>query len=148
MKIASKYLPMSILTISAIITLINILITFVFPMVIPLSSFVSVRLSVLGIITGKYWLIAISILCCALMGITITSIKNNRIFFPLVFNAYLIADLIVLFPLLIQSIHVQYSGMWQYSIHIIMDVLTFVSIIVYFRDLKVKFKNKSFTDTL
>lgn len=140
MKRVSKSIPMFILIMSFIFTAINILITFWFPVIIPFSSFVSVRLSVLGIVTGHYWLIVIAILGCALIGITILSIKNDWVFIPTIFSVYLIADLVVLFPLFIQSVCAQYSGMWLYTMHIIIDVVTIVSIIVYIRNVKEQLK--------
>ncbi len=114
-----------LLTIVSIVTIINVLIMFWFPILIPLSSFTVLRNMFIGLIEKKYYLIIVSALICLLLFVSGISVRRQRILLPVMSLMYLIYDLIRVFILLIDGLG---DGHW--SVYIIQTIVSIVLIVL------------------
>ena len=131
MKRLSMRLLICLLFLVSAITLLNIVIMYWLPIILPFSSFIAIRLVALAFIEKMYWLIIISFFICILMFIVISSIHKKRIFYPMLFSLYLVFDIIVLFPLWWESISTKYSFGWFYFTEILINIVIYALICVY-----------------
>ncbi len=112
MKNHTKYLSILLIIVSAI-TLINVLVLYWFPVIIPLSSFSAVRTTFVAFIEKRYALIAVSLLICGLLFLSAISVRRQRVLLPALTLVYLLYDFLVVLSLLVQGID---DGYWTYYI--------------------------------
>ena len=119
-----------LLQMMSLISLINILIMYWFPVIIPFSSFVTVRLVTVAFIEELDWLIAISLLICLLLFLAAISIKKHRLFFPGLSLVYLSYDFWTVFCLLIRGLH---NGYWKmYILQTVVSLTEICLLCIYF----------------
>lgn len=94
----------------SIITLLNVIIMYWIPIIIPLSSFTAIRLAVLAFIEEAYWLILLDLLICTQLFLTTISIRRQGILLPGLSLLYLIYDFVTVLLLLIDGLH---DGYWR-----------------------------------
>ena len=121
----STLLLSGLLQMMSLISLINILIMYWFPVIIPFSSFVAVRLVTVAFIEELDWLIAISLLICLVLFLAAISIKKHWFFFPGLSLVYLSYDFWTVFCLLIDGLH---DGYWK--MYILQTVISLVEIVL------------------
>lgn len=130
MKNANMRLLMGAIGLVSIITLFNVIIVYWFPVIIPFSSFVAIRLMFLAFIEKTYWFILLSLLICVLLFLTALSVHRRHIILPILSLMYLIYDLVTVLSLLIGSI--DDYGYWKtYIVHIIVPIVLIVLLCIY-----------------
>ena len=128
-KYSSKCLTI-LLTVVSTVSLINVLVMYWFPIVIPLSTFSAVRLTVLAFIEKRYSLLIVSVLICALLFLSTISVRKQHILLPLLSLVYLIYDCVRVFVLLVNGLS---DGYWKtYIIQTLILIALIVLLCVYF----------------
>lgn len=118
------------LALVSIITLFNVIIVYWFPVIIPFSSFVVIRLMFLAFIEKTYWFILLSLLICALLFLTALSVHRRHILLPILSLMYLIYDFVTVLSLLIGRI--DDYGYWKtYIVPIIVPIILIVLLCIY-----------------
>ena len=136
---AAKYWLQNLLRIISVVTLINIIIMYWFPFMIPFSSFVAIRLVVLAFIEKTYRLLLIALLICILLFLTTFSIRRQHIFLPALSLGYLVYDFFIVLSLMTKGMN---DGAWKtYIIQAVFLVTLIVLLGMYCWDCwRVKFK--------
>ena len=142
-KIRTRLLIGLIFFISTI-TLLNIIVIYWIPIIIPFSSFTVIKLVALGLIEKAYWLIIIAFFICILMYIVIRAISKKQTFHLLIFSIYLLCDIVVLCPLLWESILTKHGFGWMYLIGLLLDFVVFILISIEIKTIR---KDKTRTET-
>jgi hypothetical protein len=119
LKYSQKHLTI-LLTIVSVVSLLNALTMYWLPVLIPLSSFSAVRLTVLALFTKQYYLIPVSLLLCVLLFLTTISICKKHCFLPVVSLLYLIYDSIIVLLLFADGLDDGYWG--TYIIQVIVSI--------------------------
>lgn len=120
---------MGALGLVSIITLFNVIIGYWFPVIIPFSSFVAIRLMFLAYIEKAYWLILLSLLICVLLFLTAVSVHRRHILLPILSLVYLVFDFIIVLSVAMDSL--QY-GYWKtYIVQAVVPVTLIVLLCVY-----------------
>lgn len=128
LKYCTKYLTL-LLVIVSIASLLNLLIMYWLPILIPISSFSVVRITVFAFIEKRYYLILISMLICVVLFLSARSVQRQHIVLPSLSLLYLIYDFIIVLSLFIDGF---YDGYWKtYIIQIITLILLLVLLLVY-----------------
>ena len=109
LRLSKKILFVLLMTVS-VVTFINVLVMYWFPIMIPISSFTAVRLTVLLLIEKRYYLIPVSLLICALLLLTAISIRRQHILLPGLSLPYLIYDFAIVLSLFVNGID---DGYWK-----------------------------------
>ena len=136
-KMINKYFKIfeKILITIAIITIINIIIMYWFPIPTPFSSFTATRATFIAFLDRKYYLIIISASLCGLILYTAKSIKNNKILPAILLLIYYI------YELFFSSI--EYFSQLLFNIPIFLDIYIIISLIIYLiLSIKKKIPNK------
>lgn len=122
-------LLISSLGLVSIITLFNVIIIYWFPVTIPFSSLVAIRLMFLAFIEKAYWLILISLLICVLLFLTAVSVHRRHILLPILSLMYLVYDFIIVLSMLIDGLQ---DGYWRmYIIQTVVAITLIVLLCVY-----------------
>lgn len=128
MKYYKKCLTL-ILTIVSIITFFNVLIMYLLPLYIPLSSFSSVRIMFISLVEKKYILSIVSVLPSILLFVSTISIRRWHIVLPMLSLVYIVCDFITLLLLLINSLD---DGYWTtYIIPITISIVLILLLCLY-----------------
>lgn len=123
------YLLTCLLGLMSITTLINIILMYWIPIILPFSSFVAARIVVLAFIEKEHWLILFSLLICVLLFLSACSISRKQILLPGLSLAYLVYDFLTLLFLMLDGIH---DGYWKtYIIHTTVPVALIVLLCSY-----------------
>lgn len=109
LKYSRKFL-MILLNVVAVVSFVNVLIMYWFPIKMDLSSFSAVRIMFLALIEKRYYLILFSLLICALLLLTAVSVRKQHILLPILSVAYLMYDFIVVMLLLLNGLS---DGYWK-----------------------------------
>ena len=131
MKRIIEFLLICLLILIGTVTILNVVIMYWFPVTLPLSSFVAMRLCMVAIIEKTYWQILISLLIPLAMIAVAICVKKQYYLFPLLFTSYFIWDLIVLCPLLFEDLHTYQVYIWTYLSRITVDVVMVIFIGVF-----------------
>lgn len=81
----------------SISSLINVLILYWIPTLLPIGSYCSVYLAGISFIEKRYYLFVISLLICIVLLLTTFSIKKDRLFLPILSLVYILFDLLIVF---------------------------------------------------
>ena len=109
LRLSKKILFALLMTVS-VVTFINVLVMYWFPIIIPISSFTAVRLVFLTFIVKKYWLLIFSFLICLLLFLTAVSVYRRHILLPTLSLIYLIYDFVIVLSLFINGLG---DGHWK-----------------------------------
>lgn len=111
------------------ITLINVIIMYWFPIILPFTVFTPLRLVMLAYIKKQYWLVLVSVLVCILLLMTIRAICKKGILFPILSLLYLVYDFLTVLYVLIDSIT---DGFWMiYIVQILMPLILIILMCIY-----------------
>ncbi len=128
LKYGTKCLTI-LLAIVSIVSLVNVLVMYWFPINIPINSFSAVRLTVVAFIEKRYYLILISVLICVLLFLSTLSVRRQHIVLPSLLLIYLIYDFIIVLSLLIDGLD---DGYWTtYIIQTLVSTTLIVLLCVY-----------------
>lgn len=138
LKLSKKILFVLLLAVS-VVTFINVLVMYWFPIIIPLSSFSAVRLTVLLLIEKQYYLIPVSLLICVLLLLTAISIRRQHILLPGLSLPYLIYDFVIVLSLFVNGLD---DGYWKtYIIQMTVSIALIVLLCIYcFTCLRARYK--------
>lgn len=129
LKYSTKCLTV-LLAIVSTISLINVFVMYWLPILIPISSFSAVRLSVVAFIEKRYCLILFSILICILLLLSALSVRRQHVVLPSLSLLYLIYDFIVVMSLFVDGLD---DGYWKtYIIQILILIALIVMLCAYF----------------
>lgn len=125
LKYSTKFL-MILLAIVSSVSLLNVLVMYWLPIILPFISFSTVRFAAVAFIEKRYYLLAVSILICVLMFLSIISVRRRHIILPSLLLLYLIYDFLLVLSLFIDGLG---DGYWKtYIIHII-TLISLVSLL-------------------
>lgn len=128
LRLSKKILFVLLMTVS-VVTFINVLVMYWFPINIPISSFTAVRLTVVAFIEKRYYLILFSILICVLLLLSALSVRRQYVVLPSLSLLYMIYDFIVVMSLLVNGLD---DGYWRtYIIRIIISIALIVLLCIY-----------------
>ena len=128
LKSGTKLLT-NLLKVVSIITLINTISMYWFPIYIPLGSFSAVRFTLVALMEKQYSCILVSILIGALLFITTVAVRRQHIFLPSLSLLYLIYDCVMVLILFVDGID---NGYWKiYIIQIIVSIVLIVLLCIY-----------------
>lgn len=113
-----------ILAVCSLTSLINILMMYWLPIIIPTTSFLALRIAFVSFAEKRYYLLVISVLICVGLFITIFSINKHRIFLPILTLIYIFGELSIVFFLFVDGLG---DGYW---ITYVMQLVVLVTLIV------------------
>ena len=88
----------------SIASVINVLILYWIPILLPIGSYSTIYLAAISFIEKRYYLLVVSLLICVVLILTIFSIKRNRFLLPALSLLYILIDLIFVFRNFVLSI--------------------------------------------
>ncbi len=129
LKYSTKCLTI-LLAIVATVSLTNVFVMYWLPIIIPISSFSAVRLTVLAFIEKRYYLILVSIFICVLLFLSTLSVRRQHFILPSLSLLYLIYDFIVVMSLFVDGLD---DGYWKtYIIQTLILIALIVLLCIYF----------------
>ncbi len=136
----NKKILIALLYVFSISTLINSLIMYWFPIVMPTTSFIAIRLVFVSFTEKRYYLLGISIAICILLLLTIFSVNKNRIFIPILSFIYTFIDFATVLCRFIDGLD---DGYWiMYIAHLVLLITITMLLFSYIRNSLFKKKTR------
>lgn len=124
-----KKITVILLTILSLISVVNVLVMYWFPIIIPISSFSAVRFTFIAFVEKQPLLIFVSIMIIAILFFSTISIRRRCVFFPMMSLAYLIYDFIIVSLLLFDGLA---DGYWKnYILQTMFSLVLIVLLCIY-----------------
>ena len=120
----NKKILIIILAFFSLTSLINILMMYWLPLIMPTGSFLALRLAFISFVEKQYHLLILSVLISVLLFLTTFSIKRDRVLFPVLSLLYILCDFAIVFLLFVEGLG---DGYWTTYI---MQLVFLVTLIV------------------
>lgn len=127
----TKSLLMPLLKIIAVITCMNVIALYWFPLMLPFSSFLAVKIMFVAYAEEMYYMSFISISICILMFFTAVSINRHKFLCPAVLTVYFAVEFLDLLLVLIDDFSVNNGFIWLHLVQILISTVLSILLCIY-----------------